>query len=149
MEEVNQEIIETVEPVNDGGKIVFANDVIATIAALAAAEVEGVAGMSGSVAEGLSELFGKKNLTKGIRIEATDKDVKVVVCVNIFYGYRIQEVCKNLQKAIKDAIENMTGLPVTSVDAYVQSVVFETKEEEPAPEPVPEAEAEAPETEEK
>ena len=135
MEELNQEAITPEEPVEDGGKIVFANDVIATIAALAAADVEGVAGMSGTMAEGLSELFGKKNLTKGVRVEVTDSQVKVVACVNIYYGFKIQEVCKNLQKSIKDAIETMTGLPVVSVDAYVQSVVFEKpKEEEPVPE---------------
>ena len=67
----------------------------------------------------------------------------MVACVNIYYGYKIQEVCKTLQKAIKDAIETMTGLPVVSVDAYVQSVVFEQpKVEEPVPE-----EPEAPEAE--
>ena len=143
MEELNQEAINQEEPVEDGGKIVFANDVIATIAALAAADVEGVAGMSGTMAEGLSELFGKKNLTKGVRVETADNQVKVVACVNIYYGYKIQEVCKTLQKAIKDAIETMTGLPVVSVDAYVQSVVFEQpKVEELVPE-----EPEAPEAE--
>ena len=135
MEELNQEAINQEETVQDGGKIVFANDVIATIAAMAAAEVDGVAGMSGTMAEGLSELFGKKNLTKGVRVELADSQVKVVACVNVYYGFKIQEVCKNLQKAIKDAIETMTGLPVVSVDAYVQSVVFEQpKEEEPVPE---------------
>ena len=149
MEEVNQEAITPEETVEDGGKIVFANDVIATIAALAAADVEGVAGMSGTISEGISELFGKKNLTKGVRVEVTDSQVKVVACVNIYYGFKIQEVCKNLQKAIKDAIETMTGLPVVSVDAYVQSVVFEKpKEEEPVPEEPEVAEAEIAEPEE-
>ena len=144
MEEVNQEAITQEEPVEDSGKIVFANDVIATIAAMAAADVEGVAGMSGTKAEGISELFGKKNLTKGVRVELADDQVKVTTLVNIFYGYKIQEVCKALQKAIKDAIETMTGLPVVSVDAYVQSVVFEAQKEA---EPVPEEPA-APEEEE-
>ena len=41
------------------------------------------------------------------------------------YGFAIQDVCQNLQNAIKNAIETMTGLRVVEVNVYVQSVVFE------------------------
>lgn len=112
----------------NSGKIVFADDVIATIAALAAADVEGVAGMSGGVVEGLTERLGMKNITKGVKVEVGTEEAAVDVFVNVRYGFRIQEVCQNLQKAIKSAIETMTGLRVVEVNAYVQAVVFDTPE---------------------
>jgi len=40
------------------------------------------------------------------------------------YGFRIQEVCQNVQKSVKNAIETMTGLNVVEVNISVNSVVF-------------------------
>ncbi len=117
----------------DGGKIIFADDVIATIAALAAADVQGVASMSGGVVEGLTEMLGRKNLTKGVKVEVGTEEAAVDISVNVRYGFAIQEVCQNLQNAIKNAIETMTGLRVVEVNVFVQSVVFE-KPVEPEPE---------------
>ena len=56
--------VDTNMEINQGGKIVFADDVVATIAFLAAGEVEGVHAMIGSTS--ISEMLGKKNYTKGV-----------------------------------------------------------------------------------
>ncbi|MBR3179767.1 MAG: Asp23/Gls24 family envelope stress response protein [Clostridia bacterium] len=129
------------KPVNNanetGGKVVFAEDVVATIASLAASEVEGVYGMSGSTFEGLGEKLGKKNYTKGIKVEVGTVECAVDMTLIVKYGYRIQEVCQNVQQAVKNAIENMTGLNVVEVNISVNSVVFaEEKKVEEAPKPV-------------
>lgn len=129
------------KPVNDanetGGKVVFAEDVVATIASLAASEVDGVYGMSGSTFEGLGEKLGKKNYTKGIKVEVGTVECAVDMTLIVKYGYRIQEVCQNVQQAVKNAIENMTGLNVVEVNISVNSVVFaEEKKVEDAPKPV-------------
>ncbi|MDO4493267.1 MAG: Asp23/Gls24 family envelope stress response protein [Clostridia bacterium] len=118
--EVTDLIPETEE--ETGGKIVYANDVIATIAAIAAQDVPGIADVGGS-----SEfsLFGKKNITKGIKIELGAEEVCVDVYVNVRYAFKIREVCEKLQYAIKDAIETMTGLNVVEVNVFVQAVVFD------------------------
>ena len=129
------------KPVNNanetGGKVFFAEDVVATIASLAASEVEGVYGMSGSTFEGLGEKLGKKNYTKGIKVEVGTVECAVDMTLIVKYGYRIQEVCQNVQQAVKNAIENMTGLNVVEVNISVNSVVFaEEKKVEEAPKPV-------------
>ena len=129
------------KPVNNanetGGKVVFAEDVVATIASLAASEVEGVYGMSGSTFEGLGEKLGMKNYTKGIKVEVGTVECAVDMTLIVKYGYRIQEVCQNVQQAVKNAIENMTGLNVVEVNISVNSVVFaEEKKVEEAPKPV-------------
>ena len=100
----------TIESEENGGKIVFAEDVVATIATLAASEVEGVYGMSGSAFEGIGEKLGKKNYTKGIKVEVGTVECAVDMTLSVKYGYRIQDVCQNVQQAVKNAIETMTGL---------------------------------------
>ncbi|MDO4572186.1 MAG: Asp23/Gls24 family envelope stress response protein [Clostridia bacterium] len=122
-EQVNAEISR-----QEGGRIIFADDVVATIASLAAADVPGVASMSGGVVEGFTEKLGKKSLTKGVKVEVGQEEAAIDISVLIKYGYRIREVCGEIQKAAKTAVETMTGLRVVEVNGYVQAVVFEQTE---------------------
>lgn len=115
------------------GKISFANDVVAIIAGLATIDVEGVAGMSGGMVEGFTELLGKKNLTKGIKVEVGEEEVAVDVYIVVDYGSIINEVAKEVQSAIKNAIETMTGLNVVEVNVYIQGVHIDKDEKEPEP----------------
>lgn len=121
----NETIIPTEVCANENGKIAFAPDVIATIANLAAAEVSGISGLGGGFADSISGILGKKNLTKGVRVEVGKEETAVDISVNVRYGERIQEVCAKVQADVKKAIETMTGLRVVEVNVYVQSVTFE------------------------
>ena len=116
----------------EGGRIIFADDVVATIAALAVSDVEGVSAMTGGVVEGFTEMLGKKNLTKGVKVEVGTEEAAVDVSVSIRYGFKIREVCEKIQTAAKNAIETMTGLRVVEVNVFVQSVTFEPSEQESA-----------------
>lgn len=107
------------------GKVVFAEDVVATIASLAAGEVEGVYSMSGTAMEGLGEMFGKKSYTKGVRVQVGAEECAADISVVIRYGYRIREVANNIQVEVKNAIETMTGLKMVEVNVYVNAVYFE------------------------
>ena len=126
----------TIESEENGGKIVFAEDVVATIATLAASEVDGVYGMSGTAFEGIGEKLGKKNYTKGIKVEVGQVECAVDMSIIVRYGFRIQEVCRNVQVAVRNAIETMTGLKVVQVNIAVNSIVF--AKEAPAEPPKPE-----------
>lgn len=128
---------------NEGGKVIFAPEVIATIAGLATAEVKGVVGTSGNVVEGITEILGKKNLSKGIKVDVGSEEAAVDINVIIEYGYKIHEVCQDVQRSVKKEIETMTGLKVVEVNVFVSSVNFEApsrvdkkekpKEKEPKP----------------
>jgi len=113
---------------NEGGKVVFAADVIATIAGLAAADVKGVASMSGGVVEGFTEKFGRKSLTKGVKVEVGTQEAAIDVSVVIRYGFRIQDICADIQQAVKNAVETMTGLRVVEVNVFVQGISFDQPE---------------------
>ena len=115
------EIEENTEGTNDGIKI--SNDVVAVIAGVAVSEVPGVASMSGGFAGGISEvLSGKKNLAKGIKVVATEKNAKIDVNIIVEYGVRIPEIAFEIQTKVKKAVETMTGLKVTEVNVHVQGV---------------------------
>ena len=117
-----------------GGKVLFAPDVIATIASFAAAEVEGVVGMAGGVVEGITGMLNaKKSMTKGIKVEVGAEEVAVDLSVIIRYGAKLHEVCTKIQTGIKNAIETMTGLRVVQVNVFVQSISFEKPEAKAKP----------------
>lgn len=118
------------------GRITFANEVVAIIAALAASEVKGISGMSGGVVEGFAERLGRKNLTKGVKVEVGNEEAAVDVYVIVDYGYKIHNVAYEIQDSVKKAIETMTGLRVVEVNVYVQGVALEKEPKEvPVKEP--------------
>ena len=107
----------------------IADDVISVIAGVAVSEVPGVAQMSGGFAGGISEvLSGKKNLSKGIKVDAEEKNVKIDVNIIVEYGSRIPDVAFEIQNRVKKSVENMTGLKVSEVNVHVQGVKTEREE---------------------
>ena len=77
-------------------------------------------------------LGGKKSLTKGIRVDFTEENVNIDISVVVKYGFKIHEVCQNIQKKVKATIENMTGLTVSTINVAVQSISFEKPEKTPS-----------------
>ena len=114
---------------NGKGTVTFATDVIATIAGLAATEVEGVASMVGGTPTGLAEIFRRgqntRNLTRGVRVELNENCVAIHLTIVVDYGIPVPQVAKGIQENVKKAVEMMSGLEVTGVNVYVQGVSFE------------------------
>lgn len=104
------------------GQVQIADEVVLIIAGLAATEVKGISSMAGNITEDMISRLGKKNLSKGVRVDILDGVVSVDVAVNIDYGYSIPDTCKKVQEKVKTAIESMTGLEVSEVNVHVASV---------------------------
>ncbi len=119
------------------GSIKIADEVVSIIAGLAATDVEGVASMSGGIAGGIAEVLGRKNLSKGVRVDVGTEEAKVDIFIIVKYGVRIPDVAWDIQEKVKNAVETMTGLKVTHVNVHVQGVHFpkDEKEEEVEGEP--------------
>lgn len=112
------------------GAIRIANEVVAVIAGLAATEVEGLAGMSGGIAGGIAEMLGRKNLSRGVKVEVGEREAAVDLFVIVEFGVQIPEVALRVQENVKRAIESMTGLKVIEVNVHVQGVSFPEAQEE-------------------
>lgn len=129
----NRRDIVVMTPQEGMGGIRISDDVVGVIAGMAATEVAGVAGMSGGLGGGIAEMLGRKNLSKGVKVEVGEKEAAVDLFVIVEFGVRIPEVASQIQMNVKRAIEGMTGLSVVEVNVHVQGVAFpttETKEEE-------------------
>ena len=87
------------------GAIRIADEVVAIIAGLAATEVEGVAAMSGGFAGGIAEVLGRRNLSKGVKVEVGVEEAKVDLHIIVEYGNRIPDVAWSIQENVKKAIE--------------------------------------------
>ena len=115
---------------NPDGTVSFATEVVATIAGLAATEVDGVASMS-SPSSGFADMFSRKNtrnFTKGVRIDLDGNRVTVDITIVVEYGSPVPEVARSIQENVKKAIETMTGLNVKTVDIRVAGISFEREQ---------------------
>lgn len=108
------------------GNIHISEEVLAVIAAAAALEVEGVGSLAADLGADLVEMLGgKKNLSKGVRLNVSGESITVEMSILIKYGYVVPDVAKKVQDAVYTAIENMSGLTLECVNVHVAGVTFE------------------------
>jgi uncharacterized alkaline shock family protein YloU len=110
----------------EGGNVQISEDVIATIAAVSAAEVEGCS-LSANLGSDIAELLGWKNVGKGVKVRITEEEVIIDVDILVTYGFPIQDVAKQVQDAVYNGLEAMAGLTVAAVNIHVGGILF-TKE---------------------
>lgn len=100
----------------------IADEVVSAVAAMAAMEVEGVASMAGGLAVGLSEMLGRRNPQKGVKVEVTDRAATIELTLSVRYGVRIPDVAARVQENVRRVVEQMTGLQVAAVHVHVTGV---------------------------
>ena len=133
--EVNMSSKDTREPVYEAeieiegteGQAVVSDDVIATVVGLAAAEVEGVAHLSGNLTKEVIGRNGIKNNSKGVKISLIDGRVATELSVCVQYGYSVPRVAKNVQERVRSAIESMLGFESDRVTLHVVGVDLDRK----------------------
>lgn len=107
---------------SDLGNIRISDEVVKTLVAKVAVEVEGVYKLAGGVVDEVSKMLGKKRLTNGVKVEVGEKECSIEVYIVVEYGYRIPEVAEEVQKVILESVSNLSGLKVVEVNVYVQNV---------------------------
>ncbi|HBG77004.1 Asp23/Gls24 family envelope stress response protein [Eubacteriales bacterium mix99] len=113
----------------DYGNVTFADEVVAIIAGLAAMEIPGVSAMS----SGIMEKLGKKNLSRGVKVEVGEKETAIDLYLIVDYGVRIPDIAWNIQENVKKTVETMTGLHVIEVNIHIQGIDFEKERKEGEP----------------
>ena len=108
------------------GTLSISEDVIATIAANTTTEIEGVAALANFYSNVVSSWFWKKQSSRPIIINLNDDVATIDIHVSLRSGVRIPDVAQNIQRSVKDAVQNMTGIAVTKVNVYVPGIVFDT-----------------------
>lgn len=124
------EKIDVLKDQDDIGEIRISADVITVIAHTVASEIEGVAGMNANIAENISSVLGRKNPTKGVKVEIDGKDVTIDFYILVEYGARIPDVAWRIQEKVKSSVESMTGMNVSSINIHVQGISFDKLKED-------------------
>jgi uncharacterized alkaline shock family protein YloU len=99
----------------------IADEVVSTVAAMAAMEVDGVAGMAAGLVGGLTEMLGRRG-ARGVRVEVQGQAATLELSLTVRYGVRIPEVAAKVQENVRRAVEQMTGLQVKAVHVHVTGV---------------------------
>ena len=107
---------------DEKGSINVSEEVLAVIAANAALETEGVTALSSSGSRDISELLGKKNISKGIRIQSAEDGLKIDVYLLTKLGVSVHKVGADVQSSVASAIESTTGISVTEVNVHVLGI---------------------------
>lgn len=92
----------------DSGSLNINEDVLTTVALTAVKDVDGVVSIRGD--------------RKGIRVLLGDNEVAVDCGLVVLYGHSVVEIAKNVQRAVTNAVESMTGLKVSRVDVNVTGI---------------------------
>ncbi|MCM8899769.1 MAG: hypothetical protein PWR01_945 [Clostridiales bacterium] len=108
---------------NSLGEIIISDEVLATLAGISAMECYGIVGMAAKrPTDGLVELLGLENLSRGVKVHTQDNEIYINLYIIVEYGISIATVAKNVMETVKYNIENFTGMSVKRVDINVEGV---------------------------
>lgn len=104
------------------GTVRVHKNVIASIASLAAAEIEGVKRVGGDLKSGIAEFIGKKYLF-AIHVEISkNEEVKLEIPLVIKYGYNIPEIASRVHENVRNSLEKMTNLSVKDINVNIKAI---------------------------
>ena len=111
------------------GTIRILDGAISTIVKRTVLGIEGVARLSGSsLIDDFADLVRSKRMQdRSIQIEHRDQSIAVTVAVNPYFGYKFPALIAEIQRKVADAVFDMTGIKVVSVNVDIKGI-----EERPA-----------------
>lgn len=121
--------------------IQITTEVISSIAAAAALDVEGVAGLEADSGKGILGFFRKKNFN-GIEVKQDGMEVSLGMNIIVYFGCKLNDVGAEVQKSVKTAVEKMAGIKVKRADINIVGIENPNEEEPEIPTEVLEAEEE-------
>ena len=106
------------------GTVYITEDVMLRIVGYAALECYGIVAMSSKrAADGLVELLGRENLSKGVQIrQAEDGRLDVDLYIIVEYGISIVAACREMINTVRYKLESMTGASVRKVNISVEGI---------------------------
>lgn len=109
--------------------IEISEDAVVSIAALTAAEVEGVVSQGSKPASlDFKELISKKGFGKNVSVSEQDGKLIIDINITVEYGKPITEISRNVQKAVFNAVADSTGLEIGGVNVTVGGIYFQKSE---------------------
>jgi uncharacterized alkaline shock family protein YloU len=108
------------------GKTTIADSVVATIAGIAAREVEGVYAMGGGPSRAVGAVRDRvarsADHTRGVKVEVGEHQAAVDLDLVVEYGTEIGDAADEIRSNVTAAVERMTGLEVVEINVNVRDV---------------------------
>lgn len=106
------------------GSLKISREVVATVANYAAGEIKGVVPLD-NTSSVLKKIISTKSIKRTISINMNDDIAIIDMDIKLIYGTRIQDVAELVQRAVKEAVQTMTGITVSKVNVHIVGIVFE------------------------
>ena len=116
------------------GGVIISEEAVSSIVTNAAKDVNGVTGFSNKPDDVVSTI--KKvslKVMSPVRVFQDGDDLDISVYINIASGIKIQPVAEEVQRVVKEAVQNMTGKLVSKVNVIIASVEDHEPESSDAP----------------
>ncbi len=108
---------------NELGYVSVTEEVLAIIAGTAAVECYGIVAMASKRAtDGLVELLGRENLSRGVRIRVAEDEVTVDLYVIVEYGVSIAAVARSAIENVRYSLDHLTGMRIGKVNVIVEGI---------------------------
>ena len=125
------ELVLNAETAELEGEIRVAQNVIAKIARRNALAVEGVARFCPKGISDIKNIFSARSYDSSMVIEFVDGKVNITMSLFFYFGAKVPEVCKEIQKRVREQVETLGGAKVGAITVLVKDLV---DPEEKAPE---------------
>jgi uncharacterized alkaline shock family protein YloU len=111
---------------NEKGSVIISEEVLASIATNAAKDIDGVSSFSNRPVDVVSTLkSGSLKVMSPVRVLQTGDDITISIYLNLEPNQKIKSVAQDVQKNVKEAVQNMTGRLVSKVNVIVAGIDFE------------------------
>lgn len=108
----------------ENGSIQISEEVVASVAAMAVLEVEGVCGLASNLGYDIAEMLGKKTLAKGVRMSTEGDALRIDCEIVAQFGQPVFVLARNVQEHVKSCVESLTGLSVAQVNVNVSGIAL-------------------------
>jgi len=126
-----EQLPEDITEYGGGGETTIADDVVASIAGVAAREVEGVASVGkGSVRRMLAErLAGAEEKARGVEVEVGKIEAVVDLSLDVVYGFNIPKIITEVRKKVAARLSDLAGLDAKEINVHIVGIEFPEKAE--------------------
>ena len=116
------------------GTTTIADNVVATIAGIAAREAEGIYALGGTASRALGSVRSKvsrsSDPSRGVKVDVGEKQAAIDLDVIVEYGEPIEDAAREIDTRVADAVETMTGLEVVEINIKVLDVHLSGSDED-------------------
>ena len=105
------------------GSLNISENVIATISKITLDDVKGVHSLAEAQIPFKNVLL-KSGPLSPVRISTAGGVATIDISVNLKYGFKIKDTSEEIQAAVKNVVQSMTGITVSKVNIHVADVIF-------------------------